>query len=1219
MERRNFIKITGGTGAFLFFATPGALKALAESTPGKGLENSFVNPLRSDGPWVVWHWTSANQTKEGVTSNLEGMAAAGIAGATLFSFPPSDGFRGSTVLENPAAPLTPEWFDLINHAVTEAGRLGIELAIQISAGWATAGGDWIPPELSQQQIVWSEQMIEGGKRFRGTLERPRRVSVQSGGFGGGEEQIPESWENYYRDLNVLAFREPAGWGETNISRDAKITATLQVSDIQKLADPDNRERVVNTDQQGYIQYEFAAPFTLRSLTMNPGQYNRPAHSMEVQASDDGTDFRKIGNLEPMMNSWQTRLPALTHTVPETTAKYFRLVYHPAPPIGYDEHMQAGSYRGGGMGFGQPAPAEEEPGEMLDTIEKITITSVVLSSTAVVHHWEGKTALVWGKSRRITNEEMPAEACIPMDGIIDITDRMKPDGSIDWKAPEGKWKVMRFGYTTMAETNGSGIGQGLEADKFSREGARIAFEGWYGRILEEVGPRLSHEVVKMLNVDSWECGSQNWSPVFREEFRARRGYDVDKYLPLMAGIPVGDADLTEGFLFDVRRTIADLISDNFFEELKELAHSRGSIVNTEAVPPGMMSDGILVHKNVDATSSEFWVDAWQNWKPCDIADAASGAHIYGKQIVIAEAFTGGGSWKENPYDLKAMGDMHFVDGINRMMIHLWAAQPYPGRVPGQTGAAGTYVNEHTTWIKPGKAWFDYLRRCQSLLQSGKPVSDALYFIGEDVPCRALIPPRYGSYFVTEPALPEGYDYDSINQDALLNLATVKDGKIVLPDGVCYKVLVMRPDRLMTPQVANKVREIVAAGAQVLGPRPLGSPSVEMSEVANEEVRAAAEELWGNMDGETITERVYGSGRIFWGLPLSEVLDRIKADPDVLFLNQRETLTGKPYKATSIEPDGVNPTQFGADRKGWGLMWNHRAGDGRDFYFLSNQEQMPLSTEISIRQSGRVPEFWHPDTGMIEDVPVWREETGRTIIPYEFDPSGSVFVMFRRSSADADQVIEVTGGKQTGGSVLKLQVTPSGLERWAAENGRWKLLTNSGKSIEVTAAGVPDPVRIDGTWDVAFPLLTGEVKQVELLPGSWTGQNDEDVKYFSGTATYRKDVPLTAAQLGDGKRIFLDLGDIRNLAEIKVNGRKLGVAWKPPYKVEITDVAVAGNNKIEIKVTNTWFNRLTKDAGLPEEERRTWVAGGGWGRGMQADAALMPSGLLGPVTIQYIIKA
>ena len=416
-------------------------------------------------------------------------------------------------------------------------------------------------------------------------------------------------------------------------------------------------------------------FTLRSVTMNPGKYNRQ-HTVwkfsQVKRSiiqenwKFGTDDAKLAD----------KAGCAYHTIPQTKSRFFRFVYHPASPIGYDEHMESGSYRGS---TGKDAISDKAR-KMTEMIDPLTISSIQLSSKACVHHWEGKTALVWGRSRRISVDEMPNKACIPMDSIIDLTNLMNADGFLDWQVPEGNWKIMRFGYTTMGRTNGSGIGQGLEADKFSREGARIAFEGWYQRILDHIGPRLSNEVVKMLNVDSWECGSQNWSPVFRDEFKARRGYDVPKYLPIMAGIPVESADVTEGFLFDVRRTIADLISDNFFEELKRLAHARGSIINTEAVPPGMMSDGILVHKNVDLTSSEFWVTAWQNWKPCDIAEAASGAHIYGKKVVIAESFTGGGDWKEHPYDLKAMGDMHFVDGINRMMIHLWAAQPFPGRFP-----------------------------------------------------------------------------------------------------------------------------------------------------------------------------------------------------------------------------------------------------------------------------------------------------------------------------------------------------------------------------------------------------------------------------------------------------------------------------------------------------------------------------------------------------------
>ncbi len=1199
MKRRNFIKVTSGAGAVFCLLTPQSLKALWNGDI-PGIKNSFMNPLHSDGPWVVWHWTSANQTREGITSNLEGMSKVGIAGATLFSFPP-DGFR--TVLEHPAAPLTPEWFDLVNFAVTEAGRLGIDLAIQISAGWATAGGDWIPPELSQQQIVWSERVAEGGKRLSARLVRPQR--------GGGESrkdsdnELMKEWDDYYRDLSVLAFPVPEDWEETNISRNAKISTNLPVSDLQKLVNPENSESVLNTEQGGYIQFEFSEPFTLRSVTTNPGGYNRPAHSMEIQASEDGNSFRKVGNLEPMMHSWQTRLAVLTHTIPQTKSRFFRFIYHPASPIGYDEHMESGSHRGSA----RKDAISDKTRKMLEMIDPITITSIQLSSKACVHHWEGKTALVWGRSRRISVDEMPDKACIPLDRIIDLTAQMNADGSIDWQVPEGNWKIMRFGYTTMARTNGSGIGQGLEADKFSREGARIAFEGWYERILQQIGPRLSNEVVKMLNVDSWECGSQNWSPVFRDEFKARRGYDVTKYLPTMAGIPVENADVTEGFLFDVRRTIADLISDNFFEELKRLAHARGSIINTEAVPPGMMSDGILVHKNVDMPSSEFWVTAWQNWKPCDIAEAASGAHIYGKKVVIAEAFTGGGDWKEHPYDLKAMGDMHFVDGINRMMIHLWAAQPFPGRVPGQTGAAGLFFNEHTTWIKPGKIWIDYLRRCQSLLQTGFVVKDALYFIGEEVPCRALIPPKYGSYYVTEPALPEGYSYDSVNQDALLNLAQVEKGMVVFPSGVKYKVLVLRPDRLMTPKLVNKIRDMIVVGAQVVGPKPLGSPSLEKYNSANEEVIAVAEDVWGNMDGKNITEKVYGSGRIFWGMTMEEVMERINVDPDLLFLNQRYAENNEPYEATAYEPYGIDPTLYGPERQGWGLMFNHRSNDGYDYYFLSNQEQMPIATEISIRQQGMVPEFWHPDTGLIEDVPVWKEENGRTIIPYVFDSSGSVFILFRKPATNVDQIVEIIGS-----SDLDLKVTSSGIEGWASKNGKWTLKYKSGQSIDLNASNIPLPLTINGEWDVSFPLLTGEEKKIKLQTVSWTESNDDNIKYFSGTATYRKRIDIDDERLGEGQKIFLDLGDVKNLATIKVNGKNLGVTWKPPYVVDITNSVREGENEVEIEVTNTWYNRLKRDSSLPVSEKHTWVLG----EEIKFDMPLCQAGLLGPVKIIFKTK-
>ncbi|MCW3807043.1 glycosyl hydrolase [Plebeiibacterium marinum] len=1184
----------------------------------KSLETSFINPDYSYGPWVVWHWTSANQTKEGITSNLEGMAEAGIAGATLFSFPSGGmGSGGGTKIDNPAEPLTPEWFELIDYAVKEANRLGIKLAIQISAGWATAGGDWITPDLSQQQIVWSEKVIEGGKQLTGKLEQPKRTGGTHEVIGIPEKH-PESWDKYYHDLNVLAYKMPDDWGETNISKNAKVTTNLPISDISKLLDSENTNVVLKTEAQGYIQFEFENPFLLRSIRINSGgTLNIPAHTMEVQKSNDGKVFTKVGNLDVMLSGHQTQMSELTHTIQQSKAKYFRLVYHPAPPVNYDEHMVGASFTSGGFG---PKRKGDPIGfaNLKEMTDPISLASVTLSSTAIVHHWQGKTALTWGKSRRVTNEDLPREACIPLDGIIDLTDKMDAEGNIYWEAPKGKWKIMRFGYTTMARTNGSGAGQGLEPDKFRKEGAQIAFKGYYERILDYVGKDLSDSVVTMLNIDSWECGSQNWSPIFKEEFKKRRGYDLTKYLPLMAGIPIEDANVTESFLFDVRRTIADLISDNFFGELQRLAHEKGDVVNTEVTNPTMTSDGLLVYKNVDETSSEFWCDKWNCWKPCDIRDAVSGAHIYGKKIVIAEAFTGGRNWKEDPYGLKALGDMHYVDGINRMMIHLWAGQPYLDKKPGFTGAAGLYFNENTPWIKPGREWIDYLRRAQVMLQNGISNCDALYFIGEDVPCRALLPSNYGSYFVMNPALPEGYKYDSVNQDALLNLATVKDGRIVLPSGVSYRVLVLHPDRKITLKLAKKIKELIASGAQVVGAKPLGSISLESGTEAQREIKEIVDEVWGDLDGVNRTERTYGAGRVFWGLPMDKVLSVIGVEPDLIYINQKESLTGQPFKATAYQPAGVDATSYGPDRKGWGLMWNHRSTEDCDFYFLSNQEQKNISTEISVRQTGKIPELWHPDSGLIEDVAVWREEKGRTIIPYTFDPSGSVFLVFRKSSESVEHLVNFSGQKGTSGLKIDMNADGSGYEKWCSENGVWSMETNKGKSVTVKSKAVPEPKNIDGEWDVTFPLLTGEVRKVKMKSGSWTDSEDDEIKHFSGTATYSKEFELDKKQFNKKKRLFLDLGKVANLAKITINGTDIGVVWKPPYKIEITNVVKQGKNTIKIEVSNTWYNRLVYDAGLPKSKRQTWLGTGILNGGVKKKSELIPAGLLEPVRINTWVK-
>ena len=386
--------------------------------------------------------------------------------------------------------------------------------------------------------------------------------------------------------------------------------------------------------------------------------------------------------------------------------------------------------------------------------------------------------------------------------------------------------------------------------------------------------------------------------------------------------------------------------------------------------------------------------------------------------------------------------------------------------------------------------------------------------------------------------------TINRDALLNLAKVQNGRIVM-SGLSYRLLVLRANEpFLTPQVALKIKELVEAGAVVVGPKPTWSPSLEMGAAGQATVQQVADQVWGKIDGKTVTENRFGKGRVFWGKPMTEILAAIGAAPDVQFNKLVETATGKPVVVNADAPSGTNPVLVGEERKGWGMEFCHRQGQGLDIYFLSNQEYFPVSTEVSFRITGRIPELWNPETGTIEEIPVWQEQNGRTVIPMNFDPSGAVFVVFRKASAGADPVVEVAGGKPVASKGLRLRKTAAGLETWASETGEWTLKMKSGKSVPVKA-NVPAPVSLGRRMEREFSGQGTPRSRCDCRPARGPNHSDEDVKFFSGTATYSKEFTITAAQKAAGKRLYLDLGDVQNLARVRLNGKDLGVLWKAPY--------------------------------------------------------------------------
>ena len=888
------------------------------------LEAVFRDPPAAARPWVFWYWMQAAASREGITADLEAMRDAGIGGAYLMSI---KGPATPPHVEPPVEQLTPEWWALVRHAMVEADRLGLELAMHACDGFATAGGPWITPELSMQRVVWSETILEGGRAVDLPLPEP-----------------PQQ-EDYYRDIAVFAYPAVPDAESSSSTTRPVVTSNLPQVNAQVLADPTN-EATIRSEQACWFEYRFEHPFTARSLSIRRGGSNYQAHRLRVEASDDGRDYRFVAQLDAPRHGWQDRHAGVTHALPPTTARFFRFSWDPA--------------------------GSEPGGEDLDSAKwraVLRLQSLELSGAPRLHQFEGKTGAVWRISPSTQTHQLPDDLAVRRESLVDLTKALTPDGRLRWEAPAGRWTILRLGHTSTGQVNETGgAGQGLEADKFNPAAARLQYDRWFGEARRVAGSELAGRVLKGFHVDSWEAGSQNWSTGFPEEFRRRRGYDLHPWMPLFAGVPVESVAASERVLRDVRRTIAELVVDNFFRPLAERARADGCWFSAENVAPTMMSDGLAHFAAVDVPMGEFWLRSPTHDKPNDMLDAISGARVYGKPLVQAEAFTQlRMSWDEHPGMLKTLGDRNYALGINRFVYHVFAHNPWLDRAPGMTlDGVGLYFQRDQTWWQPGRAWVEYAQRVQALLQQGRPVVDLAVFTGEEVPARAVRPERLvdtlpglvGEARVEQELarrrndgqplreLPAGvrasanladprtwvdplggYAYDSINRDALLRLAVPHERDLHLP-GASYRVLVL-PEQA-TPGI----------------PPPPRSAELEML-VATVQ-RAGIPVIEGRFDGSSLAP---------FGLA-----------PDLL----------------ATRADGTRATD---------IAWTHRRGDDFDLYFVSNQLEQPNEVELSLRVAGRHPEVWDPVTGETRPATRWRRENDRTALPLRFEAAQSVFVVFR----------------------------------------------------------------------------------------------------------------------------------------------------------------------------------------------------------------------------------
>lgn len=1109
--------------------------------PVAELEKDFTRLSPSARPYTYWFWMNGNITKEGITADLEAMHRIGIGG--VFNLE-----GGTGIPKGPVTYLSPEWSELKAHAIKEAARLGIDYVMHNCPGWSSSGGPWITPEYSMQRLTWSEIEVKGGMPVDTLLPQP------------------PTEQGYYKDVALLAF------------------------------------------------------------------------------------------------------PSFKN----------------GKPVGFSDWQ--------------------------------------LLNNSVFNH-KGLIGIRHYDKEQVINPE----------DIIDLTGQADAKGNLQWKAPQGNWTVIRLGHTSTGRMNCAApdTGVGLECDKFSKQAIQLHFNKMMDWLYPLIKPYM-RQIQIGLEIDSWEVGMQNWTSGFEDEFYERAGYDLIKYLPAMTGKVVGSKELTERFLWDIRRVQADLLADNYYGEFRTLCNRYGLVSYCEPYDRGPMEE-LQIGSRVDGVMGEFWNGLsaiFQNnlMMRRTTKLASSIAHINGQKIVGAEAYTSepeSGRWQEYPFALKAVGDKAFTEGINRMVVHRYAMQPHPTAAPAMTlGPWGIHFDRTNTWWEPGRAWMDYLNRCQTLLQEGLFVADLAYFTGDNIVGYTKVHRKD-----LVPAPPEGYDYDLINTETLLHRAWVEQGRLRLPDGMSYRVLVLQEQSPITLNLLRKLRSMAAEGLVIAGARPKQTVGLQSHSAEDEDAfEKLCDELWGESSD------------------LKQVLDRLQLGPDF-------EVASNPGNAP--------------------IRYIHRQIGEVDAYFVSNQRRTREEIICDFRVEGKTPEFWNPVTGERLRAAVYRRNAGTVSVPIRLDEYGSVFVVFRNdvperaaiqsihrngdclvdasatstsrrnqaSYPDVKDNFSITlwvkpesdamlntdnpmgyipnpwteyytiypscgkrlygaghatcglavgrngvavwenaqghpefkmavekplsgwchiglvyrdgapsvyiNGERAGYKTRSLQTihpglspadwkegascyngdmsspalfpkalspeemrrmaaahrkeeagnpvpgwmaygNPSSLLAWSGGTYTFTMEDGSEKQLKVDKVG--DPLEIKQKWQVRFPEGLGAPEEITLPKlMSLHKHEDEGVKYFSGTATYTTSFRVKPSMLAGDKAVLLDLGAVEVMAEVIVNGVNKGVLWSRPYVVDVTDVLQPGENKLEVKVTNQWTNRLIGDEQLPEENE--YVPGGG----------------------------
>ncbi|WP_343610791.1 glycosyl hydrolase [Novosphingobium sp.] len=1116
-----------------------ALPALAQTATDtsaapaspSSLEQQFRDPPQSARPRVWWHWMNGNITKDGIAKDLAWMKSVGIGGAQTFDV----NLMTPTIVQKRLAYMTPEWKDAFRFAASEADRLGLELGIASSPGWSETGGPWVKPEDGLKKLVWSETRIAGGKPFTGKIAAPPSITgpFQSLAKPMGLDDVVTTGKkagegpHLYGDIAVLAVPDQA---PADAMPKASVTGGAAV-DAAPFLDEDLMSGGAvprgSAEAPGALIYSYDQPQTIRSASLFlPGakvMFRGPSVAPVLESSSDGTNWQRVADI-PASDTLSTVSFA------PVTARWFRVVLHPLPPTASN--------------MGEPGAGTVIPdlfGKMeADPSKPWQVNSFRLSGEAMVDKFETKAGFNLALDYfKLAAPEDGAKGPAPAQ-VINLTDKLRPDGSLDWTPPKGNWRVIRLGYSLLGTTNHPAPAEatGLEVDKFDGDAVRRYLDHYLAMYDDAAGPgMIGKKGVRALLTDSIEVGAANWTPRLIEQFKSLRGYDPTPWLPTLAGVLVGSRADADRFLFDWRRTLGDLMASQHYGTVAKVAHERGLTLYGEALEDHRPSlgDDMAMRSHTDIPMSAMWTFG-QKAGPnpsyiADIKGAASVAHIYGQNLVAAESMTSAlNYWGDSPRTLKHVIDLEFVTGVNRPVVHTSVHQPVDDKVPGLSLMIfGQFFNRHEAWAPLAKAWVDYLARNALMLQQGRNIADVGYVYGEEAPLTGL----YGDKPVSD--APRTHAYDFVNNAALTGALSNDGAEVVTPGGARYQALYLGgSSRHMTLPTLRKLAALVEGGANVVGLPPLADPG--LGDNAGE-YRALVAKLWpGSGDARV------GKGRVIASDKIESALETLGLASDFRMV------------------DGA------ADAE---VPFIHRRWAEGDDYFLVNRKTRPERFEAHFRVTGKLPELWHAETGTFERVS-YRIVNGETVVQMAMEPEDAVHVVFRQP-APADAMM-----------LKKL---------------------------------VPTPIAtVDGAWQVAFQSGRGAPASTTLPSLQPLNENaNPGIRYFSGLATYTKDIAVPKTWRA-GQKLWIDLGQVNEVAQVTVNGKVVGTAWHAPYRVDVSDAVHAGTNRVEIKVANLWINRLIGDAQpdmqKPGAQKVTFTALPTY----RADAPLRPSGLIGPVVLE-----